>query len=125
MKKLLSLFLVVVALAGCSSCINCPAARYCGTYQGILPAASNPGIRTTLTLEPNGNFYEEQVYIDVKDAIFYNQGTYTVNNNVITLRPVNGEVSYYQIEKGQLRRLNMSGHIITGALANNYVLKRL
>ncbi len=47
-----------------------------------------------------------------------------VNGDIITLKPANGEVSYYRVEKDQLRRLDMMKRPITGVLANNYILKK-
>lgn len=123
MKKLYMFFAAVLMLAGCAANQNMPA-EYCGTFKGTLPAASGPGIETTIQLNRDYSFLEQDVYIGEKDGIFNNQGSYMVNGDIITLKPANGEVSYYRVEKDQLRRLDMMKRPITGVLANNYILKK-
>ena len=123
MKKLYMFFAAVLMLAGCAANQNMPA-EYCGTLKGTLPAASGPGIETTIQLNRDYSFLEQDVYIGEKDGIFNSQGSYMVNGDIITLKPANGEVSYYRVEKDQLRRLDMMKRPITGVLANNYILKK-
>lgn len=42
---------------------------YWGVYEGTLPAASSPGIKTTLTLNKDKTFTLRSEYIDEKDGI--------------------------------------------------------
>ena len=59
---------------------------YWGVYEGTLPAASSPGIKTTLTLNKDKTFTLRSEYIDEKDGIFNDKGTYTLDGNVLTTK---------------------------------------
>ena len=97
---------------------------YEGTYKGVFPAADCPGIETTLTLNADKTFALHQVYIDQKDGTFDEKGTYTVEENLLTLRVEGGETSYYKVEENRLRLLDADKNEITGELAENYILNK-
>lgn len=97
---------------------------YCGIYEGTLPAADCPGIKTKLTINKNGTFSLHSEYIDKKDGIFDENGNYSVEGNILTLKQNDGQTSYYKIEEGKIRMLNTEKQPITGQLAENYVLKQ-
>ncbi len=120
MKKFLFILGATLLLAGCSMGEQ----TLCGTYHGVLPAASGPGIETDITFNKNGTFSRHQVYLDEKDGVFDESGTYKIRNNIITLSSGNGESSYYQIEDRQIRQLDMEKKPVTGDLAQYYVLKQ-
>ena len=65
---------------------------YWGVYEGTLPAASSPGIKTTLTLNKDKTFTLRSEYIDEKDGIFNDKGTYTLDGNVLTARQEGGDI---------------------------------
>lgn len=111
--------LTALALAGCS-----PKSEICGTYNGLLPAADGPGIDMTLQLNANNTFVNKLVYVGQKDGTFYEKGTYDINGSIIKLE-TGSEISYYKKEKGQLRLLDYEKKEITGALADNYILKKI
>ncbi len=96
----------------------------CGTYQGTLPAADGPGIATTITFGQNRSYTEELVYIDKDDGTFTETGKYHIADDTIELTSAAGEKSYYKIEDGQIRRLDMEQKPITGTLADYYILKQ-
>lgn len=96
----------------------------CGTYQGTLPAADGPGIATTITFGQDRSYTEELVYIDKDDGTFTETGKYHIADDTIELTSAAGEKSYYKIEDGQIRRLDMEQKPITGALADYYILKQ-
>ena len=95
-----------------------------GTYKGVLPTADCPGVETTLTLNADKTFALHQVYIDQKDGTFDEKGTYTVEENLLTLQEEGGEISYYKVEENRLRRLDADKNEITGELAEHYVLNK-
>ena len=97
---------------------------YCGIYEGILPAADCPGIKTVLTLNKDYTFSLHSEYIDRKDAIFDDKGTFSVDGNTLTLKQDDGTTNYYKVEEGRIRMLDMDKQPITGALADHYVLKQ-
>ena len=76
---------------------------YWGVYEGTLPAASSPGIKTTLTLNKDKTFTLRSEYIDEKDGIFNDKGTYTLDGNVLTTKQEGGDITYYKVEEGQLK----------------------
>lgn len=97
---------------------------YWGVYEGTLPAASSPGIKTTLTLNKDKTFTLRSEYIDEKDGIFNDKGTYTLDGNVLTARQEGGDITYYKVEEGQLKMLDQQKQPITGDLAKFYILKQ-
>lgn len=97
---------------------------YEGTYKGVFPAADCPGIETTLTLNADKTFALHQVYIDQKDGTFDEKGTYTVEEDLLTLQVEGGETSYYKVEENRLRLLDADKNEITGELAENYILNK-
>lgn len=97
---------------------------YWGVYEGTLPAASSPGIKTVLTLNKDHTFALRSEYIDEKDGIFNDKGTYTLKGNILTATQEDGDVVHYKLEEGQLRMLNQEKQSITGDMAKYYVLKQ-
>lgn len=97
---------------------------YFGVYEGTLPAASCPGIRTVLTIHKDTTFTLHSEYIDRKDGVFDEKGTYTLQGSLMTLKLGDGEIYYYKVEEGRVRMLNADKEPITGDLAENYVLKQ-
>ena len=63
-------------------------------------------------------------YIDEKDGIFNDKGTYTLDGNVLTARQEGGDITYYKVEEGQLKMLDQQKQPVTGDLAKFYILKQ-
>lgn len=95
-----------------------------GVYEGTLPAASSPGIKTRLTLNKDNSFELRSEYIDEKDGIFNDKGAFTIDENILTATQDDGTVYYYRIEDGKLRMLNGDKEEITGDHAENYLLNQ-
>lgn len=94
-----------------------------GTYSGVLPCASCPGIETEITLNKDQTFVLTQEYLE-KQSIFTSKGKFTWYNNNIHLEDSasNDSKIIYKVEEGRLRKLDIQGNKIEGALANNYIL---
>ena len=122
-KELAILILGADLMWGCDSVKRVD--EYCGVYEGTLPAADAPGIKTTISLDKAQNYTERMVFIDRENADFSEKGSYLVDDDMLTLKPSAGEKTYYRIEKGQLRLLNQDKEPITGALAEHYILKKV
>lgn len=116
MNKIIYMFAAMAALASCS-------AKYCGTYEGVLPAADGPGIATKLQLDANGEYRLNSLYIDKKDGKFVENGRYSVDGDIIAVSR-DGQNSYYKAEDRQLRMLDMDKEMIHGPLADFYILKK-
>lgn len=97
---------------------------YWGVYEGTLPAASCPGIKTVLTLNRDNTFDLHSEYIGEKDGVFDEKGTYTLKGSLLTARLKDGQIYYYKVEEGRIRLLNADKEAITGDLADNYILKQ-
>lgn len=120
MRKFSLCLLAALALSGCNS----KSEQFCGTFNGTLPAASNPGIETTINFDKDHTFNTKLVYIDEPDGVFYESGTYQRKGSLITARPADNDPQYYQIENGQIRRLDSEKKPIDGSLADYYILKQ-
>ena len=98
-----------------------------GTYEGTLPAADCPGIKTVLTLNADSTYQYAADYIDRKDGHDEASGIYKVlAHRVIEItRPSSGETSYYKVRDAH--SLIMTDSIGTepeGAMAKHYVLTK-
>lgn len=123
-RELAILMLGAALLASCGNKYS-RIDEYCGTYEGTLPAADGPGIQTTIKLGRDHHFITRLVYLDKKDGVFNEKGTYDLTDNILTLKQDDDELTYFQIEPGQLRRLDMEQQPITGSLADYYILKKV
>ncbi len=118
MKKTI-IFILIAILSACA-----PKSEICGTYKGLMPAASGPGIDITLQINMNGTFKRKLVYVGEKDGTFLESGRYTVSGSLLTLETDN-EISYYRKEKNGLLLLDYRRQRITGALAEHYLLTKI
>jgi uncharacterized lipoprotein NlpE involved in copper resistance len=96
-----------------------------GTYTGLIPSASGMGIEVRLTLNGNGTYALNYHYVGRADPDFSSTGNFTWNNagSVITLDSITGPLNY-QVGENMLRQLDMDGKVITGNLADMYILRK-
>lgn len=94
-----------------------------GTYSGVTPCASCPGIETELTLTSDLNYVLTTKYID-NEGIDTVKGKFVWKGNLIKLDGIKDgdRPSIYKVEEGKIRQLDLKGKEITGQLAQNYVL---
>lgn len=97
--------------------------QLCSEYNGELPAADAPGILTTIKLQTPDKYQSTQIFVGKQDGTFVEDGCYQIDGELLTLTATDGSISYYRIEKGQIRRLDMEKQPVTGPLADNYILK--
>lgn len=140
--------MVAVAATGCSGCrekktvsetivVETPAVTdthnsqnsldYWGTYKGTMPAADTPGIDLTVTLNRDGTYELTGLYVDRSaDTKWEEKGTYTwdATGSRITLKDKGGDVSYFKVEENRIRMLNDDQSVITGELADLYILTK-
>ena len=98
-----------------------------GTYSGIMPCADCAGIETTLTLNRNSTYKlstrymgEEDIQAVVKEGAF----KWTEDGSTIVLESLNNNEypTKYKVGENKLIQLDLDGNVITGELADDYVL---
>lgn len=141
MKKLISAMALVVALlsTACSGGGNtAPAPReaaapttdtaYCGTYQGTLPAADCPGIKTVLTIAADSTYTLSSQYIGRQAQPVVTSGVYHLKQGgklIELVTPSSGEKTYYKIKDAKsIVMTDSAGIEPQGPTAKFYVLKR-
>lgn len=140
MKKLIlamGLALTVLSTA-CGGGNTAPAPRegaapttdtaYCGTYQGTLPAADCPGIKTVLTIAADSTYTLSSQYIDRQAQPVVTSGVYHLKQGgklIELVTPSSGEKTYYKIKDAKsIVMTDSAGIEPQGPTAKFYVLKR-
>jgi heat shock protein HslJ len=98
---------------------------WAGSYSGVVPCASCPGIETRVTLHADGTFDRSMLPIDESPIPNTDSGTFTWNaaGSKVTLGAGN-DVQQYQVGENRLFKLDRNGERITGDLAGQYVLEK-
>ncbi|MCX7098257.1 MAG: META domain-containing protein [Methylococcales bacterium] len=93
------------------------------SYTGLLPCASCPGMAYTLNLQPDNVFYLRWVYQGQAES-FYDIGTWSVDNNILTLMGDHHAVHQFLVKDANaLQKLDTQGKTIQSSL--NYTLSRI
>lgn len=98
-----------------------------GTYEGTLPAADCPGIKTVLTINADSTYQLQQDYIDRKDGHDEASGVLQVldGNVMMLVRPSSGEHSFYKVKDSKSIVMTDSlGNEPEGETAKLYVLTK-
>ncbi len=98
-----------------------------GTYEGTLPAADCPGIKTVLTLNADSTYQYSADYLERKDGHDEANGIFKVlaNNVVEITRPSSGETSYYKVkDANSIIMTDSLGNEPEGEMAKLYVLTK-
>ena len=106
---------------------NVDLASVAGTYEGTLPAADCPGIKTVLTINADSTYELKQDYIERKDGHDEASGVLQVlNGNVLMLvRPSSGEHTFYKVKDSKSIVMTDSlGNEAEGEMAKLYVLTK-
>jgi len=98
---------------------------WAGSYSGVVPCASCPGIETRITLHAAGTFDRSMLFIDESPIPNTDSGTFTwdVAGSKVTIGEGN-DAQQYQVGENRLFHLDRSGERISGDLANQYVLEK-
>ncbi|GHV54812.1 hypothetical protein AGMMS49579_16130 [Spirochaetia bacterium] len=137
MRKKFLVFVAALSFFGLGACVSAGKAidaahnsrnsvNWDGVYRGVIPAADGPGINVEITLGLDGTYSMSYEYIDRFDASYTVEGTFQWNDagSAITL-DVKDMPPHYQVGENILIQLDMAGKKITGALADNYILKKI
>lgn len=106
---------------------NIDLASVAGTYEGTLPAADCPGIKTVLTINADKTYELKQDYIDRKDGHDEASGVLELlDGNVLMLvRPSSGEHTFYKVKDDKSIIMTDSlGNEPEGDMAKLYVLTK-
>lgn len=97
-----------------------------GTYYGVTPCASCPGIETELTLTTDLNYILTQVYIDEEENKYTSEGKFNWNGNNIELEGAEKDKSpwAFKVEENSVRQLDLQGNVVEGDMASNYLLTK-
>ncbi len=98
-----------------------------GTYKGTVPCASCEGIETTLTLNIDRTYKLSTHYFGRNDALEEDDmGTFSWDKtgSIITLNNVSNGPTQYKVGENRLWQLDKSGNMITGDLADHYILTK-
>ena len=95
-----------------------------GTYEGTIPCADCPGIKTTVVLNDDHTFQYDTEYLE-KNVKSTDNGTFSWENNGSTVRLKGKETnSVFKVGENQLTLLDTEGNVITGDLADHYIFKK-
>lgn len=104
-----------------------------GSYKGTLPCADCEGIKTELTISDDNKYKIEQQYLGVipfsgmteSENKFQSEGIFAwdASGSIITLDTADGIMQFF-VWEWYVRYLDASGFIITGALEENYILRK-
>jgi uncharacterized lipoprotein NlpE involved in copper resistance len=118
MKTWLALLLLVIALGGCMPRSAEPpdmhtsrnALDWAGSYEGVLPCADCPGIKTRLVLHADGRFSLERQYLERQVAAQMANGRFLWNTagDTIVLDAA-GSGQQFRVGEGRLLQLDRDG----------------
>jgi len=100
-----------------------------GTYTGVIPCASCPGIETRITLNKDNTYQLSWKYQERSNEQFQRSGAFrwTTDGGIIILENLNSNEfpERYRVGENRLFLLDNDGNIITGELAQNYILTKI
>jgi len=135
-KAFIFIIAAVFAVSGLVSCRSTQKAvdyhnartslDWSGVYTGTIPSASGPGIDIRLKLNSDQSYELRYIYlINPNDQFNWNGGfIWDDAGNIITLGIAEAPC-YYMVAENRLIQLDMNKKVITGALADQYVLKKV
>ncbi|HEU4555563.1 MAG TPA: copper resistance protein NlpE N-terminal domain-containing protein [Chitinophaga sp.] len=96
-----------------------------GSYQGTLPCADCPGIDYQISLYDDNHYRTLMVYRDRNNnRPVIDTGTWQMEQDTLVRIILGGKhKQLFRFEDGRLYQLNEHGQPITGALADNYILR--
>lgn len=100
---------------------------WAGIYEGTTPCADCEGIKTTLRLNNDETYVMSQTYLKSgEDEVTYkNSGDFRWDTgSEIIIESDDGLRIRFQVGENEVTMLDMRGNVVTGELANFYVLKK-
>jgi len=135
-KKAFLILMAILAIFGLAACASSKgpvdihnakiSANWSGVYTGTIPSASGSGINVHLKLNQNETFELRYDYLDKPSNPFISKGSFKWDDagDIITL-DITDAPPHYKVGENKLIQLDMEGNLITGKLADDYVLRKL
>lgn len=99
---------------------------WAGAYEGTLPCADCPGIRTRLVLDSQDKYELHTQYLDRQPRPDVVRGTFTWQSDGSSIQlDQAGDGQRYFVAEGRLIALNRDGSHPQGPLAPHYILTRV
>lgn len=98
---------------------------WAGTYQGMLPCADCEAINTTVTLNADGSYQLERVYVGKSVRVFTEQGIFNWSDIGSTVLLEAEQPVQFFVAENQLFMLDKQGKRIEGDMAARYRLQKL
>jgi uncharacterized lipoprotein NlpE involved in copper resistance len=98
---------------------------WAGTYQGMLPCADCEAINMTVTLNTDGSYQLERVYVGKSAQAFTEQGVFNWSDIGSTILLEAEQPVQFFVAENQLFMLDKQGKRIEGDLAARYRLQKL
>lgn len=98
-----------------------------GTYKGTVPCASCEGIETILTLNRDQTYKLTTHYFGLNDALEQEDTgffSWDETGSIITLERVSNGPTQYKVGENRIWQLDIEGKMITGDLADHYILTK-
>ena len=98
-----------------------------GSYEGTLPAADCPGLKTVITINADSTYQMQQDFIDRKDGHDEASGIFEIKdgNILVLVRPSSGDRTYIKVKDADSIVMTDSvGNEPEGEMAKLYVLTR-
>jgi uncharacterized lipoprotein NlpE involved in copper resistance/heat shock protein HslJ len=99
---------------------------YIGTYKGVLPCADCEGLATVLCINENNTYKLQTRYLGKGDKVFEQKGTFSWDDKgvKIILNDIKNAPNQYFVGENKVTQLDLSGKLITGKQALQYVLSK-
>lgn len=95
-----------------------------GTYSGTLPCADCEGIKTTIKLNDDMSYEAVTEYLGKNEGVLQTRGYYKWKDDGQHILLSDDDETTYRVGENQLTKMDPSGNMITGELADMYILKK-
>ncbi len=99
-----------------------------GTYRDTLPCADCEGILIEIILNSDHTFKMGTNYLGKSGEVFRSEGkfSWSKDGSTITLNGIDAtkESNQYKVGENKLMKLDMNGKVVTGNLADKYVIQK-
>ena len=101
---------------------------WAGTYRDTLPCADCEGMLTEIVLNSDLTYKIGTSYLGKSGEVFRSEGkfSWSKDGNTITLNGIDAtkESNQYKVGENKLIKLDMNGKVVTGNLADKYVIHK-